>query len=378
MPELLKVMEDWKGYQSSHEVKKPENYEQKLKEAVDLIYNNNRLAPHKRDFLVKEAMTTSDFPLLLADTLYRSMLPAYQAIDPEWKKYVRIDKVNKLFPTIGAKRFAITGANARLDKILEKGEYKLVTKGESKYDIYAYKYGAKFDISWEMMLSDDLGAFSKLPTEFAWAAANTEHAEVVGRYANDLGTHGAGNLYDNATAGEINAGVLPLTIDNLATTIALMQAFRDPGGIPIRNRPKYLVVSDGGLEFEARNILTSTYRMNVDSGGAFPMANTIAQYGLQLVVDPWLSILGTAGFTKNSWYLFADPTFIAAIEADYLEGHETPEICMKSSDKVSVSGAPMSPMSGDFESDNILYRIRDCFGANKLDWRATFLNTVAD
>jgi len=376
--EFLKMTEDWKGYQPISEVQKPENYEQKLKEAVDLIYNNNRLAPHVREYRIKEALTTSDFPLLLADTLQRKMLDSYQAIVPEWQKYTRADKVNKLYPTVGGKRFAMTGANARLAKILEKGEYQLVTKGERKYDIYAYKYGAKFDISWEMMLSDDLGAFRNLPGEFAWAVANTDHSEVVDLYANDLGTHGAGNLYDATTAGEINAGALPLTVGNLQIAVSAMQAFRDEGGIPIRNRPKYLVISDGGLEFLARSILESTTIMNVDSGGTFPMSNPIMKYVLELVVDPWLSILGTAGFTKNTWYLFSDPTFVAAIETDRLEGHEAPEICMKASDKVSIAGAPLSSMSGDFESDNILYRVRDCFGANKLDWRATYINTVAD
>jgi hypothetical protein len=33
----------------------------------------------------------------------------------------------------------------------------------------------------------------------------------------------------------------------------------------------------------------------------------------------------------------------------------------------------MSAMSGDFASDNILYRVRVCAGACKLDWRATYM-----
>jgi len=61
-----------------------------------------------------------------------------------------------------------------------------------------------------------------------------------------------------------------------------------------------------------------------------------------------------------------------------LAGHEQPEICMKASDKVSLTGGPLSAMTGDFATDNILYRVRQCFGANKLDWRATYINTVAD
>jgi hypothetical protein len=57
---------------------------------------------------------------------------------------------------------------------------------------------------------------------------------------------------------------------------------------------------------------------------------------------------------------------------DYLLGHETPEICMKASDKVSVTGSPLSPFSGDFATDNIFYRVRIVCGGTQLDPRMTY------
>ena len=153
------------------------------------------------------------------------------------------------------------------------------------------------------------------------------------------------------------------------------------------NRAKYLVVPPA-LELTARQILTSTTkqwleyvtRAAASAATVYPMptTNVIAQYGLELIVEPWLSIAGLDGYTANTWYLFAEPRNIAAIECDYLEGHERPEICMKASNKVTIGGGAIGPMTGDFATDNIFYRVRQCFGANKLDWRATFLNTVAD
>jgi hypothetical protein len=51
---------------------------------------------------------------------------------------------------------------------------------------------------------------------------------------------------------------------------------------------------------------------------------------------------------------------------------------MKSSDKVAIGGGgEISPMDGDFATDNVIYRVRECFGANKLDWRATYANIHA-
>ena len=45
---------------------------------------------------------------------------------------------------------------------------------------------------------------------------------------------------------------------------------------------------------------------------------------------------------------------------------------MKASDKVTVTGDPMSPFSGDFATDNIFYRVRDVHGGTQLDPRYAF------
>lgn len=384
--DFMHLMEDWKGYGALSDVNRGEGYEQKLKETIDLLSNDKKLPAYKHESLIREAMTTSDFPYLFGDVMDRQMLAVYKPIEPTWRKYTKQGTVNRLYPLVGGRRFAIAGANNILAKVAEKGEYLATTKGLTKYDVYAYKYGAQFDISWETLLADDLGALKDTPSEFAWAALNTEHSEVVDLYANDLnilGSHALGDLYDDSTAGEINANTRALTIANLELTVRDMMSFRDANGMPIRNKPKYLVVPPN-LEFTARQILTSTTKYQLATGdadtlqGPFPTANVIAQVGLQLIVEEWLPIMGLSGFTDNTWYLFANPSDIAAIEVDFLSGHEKPEICMKASDKVTVGGGAINPLSGDFATDNIFYRVRECFGANKLDWRATFINTVAD
>jgi len=380
--ELLQLIEDWKGYSVLSEIRRPEGYEQRLKETIDLLSNARGIANFRHEYQIREAMTTSDFPLLFGDVLDRQVLASYKAVDPVWKKIVRMGTVNRLFPHVGGKRFAIHGGNAVLPVVAEKGEYLARSKSEVKYDVYAYKRGAQFDISWETLLADDLGALKDTPEVFAWAAINTEHWLATSTYAGDLGTHGANNLYDDVTGNEINSGVLPLTIRNLEATVAAMHMFRDRSlTIPIKNRPKYLVVPPR-LEFTARQILTSASKMWVEhitragydpaeTQMPYPTTNVIAQYGLELIVDPWLPLVDT-DYGDYSWYLFADPKDIAAIEVDHLTGHARPEICMKASDKVTIGGGPIGPMSGDFATDNILYRVRVCVGANKLDWRATY------
>ena len=299
MAEFMSVIEGWDGYHALSDMKKPEGWDRQIKEVASLVFNTEGMPVHRQRFLLQESLGTANFPYLFGDVLDRQVLASYQAIEPEWKKYMKVNTVNRLYPLVGGRRFAIQNSGMILTEVPPKGEYTALQKTEEKYDVYARKYGNQLDIEWEAILADDLGALKNTPTEMAWLAANTEHYLAVNCYANDIGTHVANaNLYEVG----VNSGVLPLTVANLQTTVGLMQAIRHPSGQPMRNRPKYLVVSDGGLEFTARQILTSasltTLYPEADEGGPFsyPTANVIAQYGLQLVVDPWLSIAGTAGW----------------------------------------------------------------------------------
>jgi hypothetical protein len=378
--ELMKLMGDWGGFVALNEIQKGEGYEQKLKETVDLLSNARGLPSHKWEYLLREALTTSDFPYLFGDVLDRQVLAQYKATESTWKKYTRTSTVPRIYPQIGGYRFAVTGGDQRLDEVAEKGEYLASDRSEARYTLYVRKYGRQFDISWEAMINDDLDALKDTPMRFAKAAIRTEQYNVINQYADDDGTHAAGNLYDKLTAGEINGSVALLTIANLEAGLEAMASWLDAGGSPIYNRAKYLVVPPA-LEMTARQILTSATKMWLDhvtraaasAATLFPMptTNVVSQMGLELIVEPWLPVVDATN-GNTAWYLFADPSDIAALEAGFLRGHERPEICMKASDKVTVGGGAITPMSGDFATDNVFYRVRHVFGVTELDWRATY------
>jgi len=197
------------------------------------------------------------------------------------------------------------------------------------------------------------------------AAVRTEHRIVTGLYARNA------VMYTGAHA---NMVATALSIAALEAGLQAMAAQTDANGEPIQNRAKYLVVPPA-LEMTARQILTSATKVwsdNAAGPAAYPTNNVVAQMGLNLIVDPYLPIIDpTDGAT--GWYLFADPKDIAALEVAHLQGHERPEICMKASDKVTVGGGAINPMSGDFATDNVFYRVRLVFGGTRLDYRATYM-----
>ncbi len=378
--ELMKLMESWEGYVSASDTGRRFS-DAEIVACIDLLSNATNLPAHKHEYLLREALTTSDFPLLFGDVLDRQMLAHYKATEPVYKAFTKMGTVPRISPQVGGYRFSMSGGDGVLAKVAEKGEYLASDRVEKRYAISVDKYGRQFDVSWEAMINDDLDALKDTPLRFATAAQRTESSVVAAIYANDAGgaaTHAASGLLYSTVAAELNETAGALTIAFLEQGIEAMAAFTDVGLNPIHVRPKFLVVPPA-LEMTARQILTSSEKRYTGgaAGTAWPTTNVLPQYGLQLTIDPYLpaaaTAKGTGASANTQWYLFADPREVAAMEAAYLRGHERPEICMKASDKVTIGGGPINPMAGDFATDNIFYRVRLVFGAARMDWRGTYM-----
>lgn len=376
MSEFLEMMEAWNGYSG---VRRGTIDESAMASALDLIQNKAGFSPRRHAAILEEAIVTTDFPYLFGQVIDRQLLANYRGLDADWKSYMKVATVPD-FNTV--RREKLHGTDERLPVVPEKGEYQPSTPTNCRYTYNVKKYGRQFDISWESMVNDSLGAFQDVPQRMALAASRSEYYFATSLFAAATGD-GNANLY-GATITDCgqaitNLGVLPLTIGNLETTLGLMAAQTNPAGEPLGIRGKHLVVPPA-LETTARNILTSALKQwtEIGAGAGVPMptANVLPQMGIQMHVNHYLPVIDTT-HGNTGWYLFADPMEVAALEFGYLRGHETPEIVMKSSDKVMPSGASVSPFSGDFATDNIMYRVRHVFGGTPMDPRATYLQSGA-
>lgn len=379
MPEtFMEIKGEWDNY---HPLRGRRIDESALLQAKRLLQNADRLPPHAHEYLLKEAITTSDFPYLFGHIIDRTMLGMYaEPINPlfDWHDYVRMAPGGiKDFNTV--RREKLHGMDDDLEEIGEKGEYLATKPINCRYEYALKKYGRQFDISFESMVNDQLGAFSTVAQRFANAAKRKEFRIVTGLFSSATGPNTAlyGATITDCTQALTNRGTLPLTIANLETTINLMAAQTDPLGTPLGIMPKYLVVPPA-LQYQARAILTSALKQwtEVGAGGGIPVptANvmTSQETGLNLKVNKWLPVIDTSGNAGTTWYLFADPAEVAAMEVGYLRGEVGPEIVMKASDKVAIGGGLMDPFSGDFATDNIMYRVRLIMGGGQMDPRATY------
>ncbi|NAZ38318.1 HK97 family phage prohead protease, partial [Rubellimicrobium sp. CFH 75288] len=126
--------------------------------------------------LVTRALhTTSDFPIILGDTVGRVLRDAYQAAPSGIRRLGRqttardFRAVNKI----------MLGEAPLLEKLNEHGEIKAGTMAEAREAYKVETWARKIGITRQVLVNDDLGAFSDLARRMGQAAAETEARILV-------------------------------------------------------------------------------------------------------------------------------------------------------------------------------------------------------
>lgn len=293
--------------------------------------------------LVTRALhTTPDFPIILGDTVGRVLRDAYQAAPSGIRRLGRqttardFRAVNKI----------MLGEAPLLEKLNEHGEIKAGTMAEAREAYKVETWARKIGITRQVLVNDDLGAFSDLARRMGQAAAETEARILV-----TLLEAGSGNgptLSDGKTlfhADHGNKAGTGAAISD-ATLSAARLALRTQKGIEdrtIRVTPRNLLVPPA-LETTAEKWLASIAPATAADVNPFSGS-------LSLVVEPRLT-------SATRWYVTADPGEIDGLEFAYLSGAEGPQV-------ESRSG---------WDVDGVEIRVILDFGAGFIDHRGWFMN----
>jgi hypothetical protein len=311
-----------------------------------------------------EAMSTSDFPLLFADSLDRQLYGAYQATPATWMNYARSATVNDFR---NVKRFATSGIRGLLSKVNELAEHERRAQTEAVYEYRVDKYEAGFALSWETMVNDDLDAFSRLPQDLADSARDSEEEFVTRLFAD---ANGPDATFYTTANGNVLAGNPPLSRDSLQDAITQLMQRTDERGNPIAITAVELVVGPG-LALQANEILdTREYRLIDASGNEQIISGNGVAANLRRSVNFWIPFVVTAaGVANTAWWLFASPsTGRPAIEFGRLRGYEAPALFEKVSDSRRIGGG-LEPWSFDTESAE--KKIKHVYGGTLIDPRST-------
>ena len=297
-----------------------------------------------------EALSTSDFPLLIGHGLDALLLASYQSIEPEWHKYIHVGNPVRDFRPV--ERFRATRGAGLLTEQGESGNIKYDSQAEAKYSFKARVFAGARAITWPMLVNDDLDAVKRAPEDLAWQAANTEYWFVSSQFVANT------TLFAVSGDGRPTGGnrlTLPFNGPNLKTSLAQFAKFRDDSSVPMLNRPKYLV-HPPALRMDVREVLNSALVMpgggNTES--RVPESNVL-QNILEPVENPWIPYLDpTHGDT--SWYIFSDLNDGWAMDVSVLQGYEAPALFMKAPERIRLTGG--ESIDGSFDNGGTAYGVQ--------------------
>lgn len=282
--------------------------------------------------------STSDFPLILGNTINRSLRAAYEEIPQTWLPLGRQNN----FTDFRERTSVALGEASRLERVREGGEYKYGTLPEEGSTMRAEKWGKIIAYTWEMMVNDDLGAFDKVPLALANSARQTESDVVWDLFITDRKWSDNANLF-SAGHGNLAGTASQITIASLQ---AARTAMRTQKGIDkktfINVEPRYLVV--GPLNELAAYQLTSSAYTPINNATINPVYNS----QLIVIVEPRI--------TDYSWFLVGSNA--ETFEYGYLDGE----------------GGMTTDTREGFEVDGVEVKARLVFGAGWVDYRGAYKN----
>lgn len=284
--------------------------------------------------------TTSDFPYILANVANKSLRNGYTAAQRTFTAFCR----RTTLPDFKQASRVQLGEAPVLKEVNEHGEFTYGTIGEGREVYNLVTFGRIVAVTRQVIINDDLSAFTRIPAMMGGAAANLEsntiYAILTGNplmgdgYALFSTEHnnfqGAGSAPDVSTIGAGMVAIGSQTgLDSDDTTYLNLQG-------------RYLI---GGWQ-------THTVRAQYTSANFQPTG--------QSGVNPYTGLIPItdARITDTSWYIAADPSQIDTIEYAYLDGQE---------------GVYTETRVG-FEVDGVEIKARHDFAAKAIDHRGLYRN----
>lgn len=289
--------------------------------------------------------STSDFALILGNLTNTTLLSAYEAWPSTWRPFVATTDAPN-FKAMHALK--LSGSPDLMDKD-ENGEYAIAQLKEGGESYKVITKGRRIALTREMIINDDLRAFTRIPKLFGAAAKRMETAAVYSLFGATMADGKALFHADHKNLAGTGGGI---TSDTLSAGRTSMRNQEGLNGEDVDVIAAFLLTPTT-METEAEIILRSTSLPEADlsAGVHNPWAGKLTN-----ISDPALDAL-----SETAWYLAAHPDQAPLIEVAFLEGEEQPYV----EEQI------------DFNSDALITKVRHDFGAGLADHVGGYKNPGA-
>ena len=300
-----------------------------------------------RDEVATRALhSTSDFPEILSAVTNKTLRQAYEAYPRTFMLFCR----QVLATDFKSMHRVQLGEAPQLLEVGESGEFKRGTLGESKESYRVKTYGRVVAITRQVLINDDLDAFTRIPAMYGNSIAQLESDVVCGIItANPAMADGTALFHTNHKNLAGTGAALAVDAVGAARAAMALQTGLDKKTV-LNIRPAFLIVP-AALELKAEQLVAQNLVPAATSGVVPQSIRTLSP-----ISEPRLDAA-----SATAWYLAASPNQIDTIEYAYLEGQQ---------------GAYIETRNG-FDVDGVEIKCRLDFGAKAIDWRGLYKNPGA-
>jgi hypothetical protein len=298
-------------------------------------------------------MTTSDFSNLVGSVGQRTLRDGYAATTRTFETFAR----RTTAPDFRAMNRISMGDAPKLEKVNEHGEYKRGALSEAVESYRIETWGKVVPITRQVIVNDDLDAFTRLPQRLGASAANLENDVVYSLILANAAMGDGTALFHSNHGNLAGSGAAP-SVATLGTARTAMRMQVGLGGASALNIAPAVMLVPASLEVAVAQLFTTI--TPAQTSNAIP---DIIRNGLQVVSEPRLdtgvTVRGvTYAGSLVAWYLFADKAQYDTVEYAYLEGDEAVRIETRNG----------------FDIDGVEIKASMDFGAKFIDWRGVYKN----
>lgn len=296
--------------------------------------------------ILELALTTADYPNLLANAANKILQPDYEHATPTY----RLLAERQDLPDFKTASVLKAGDFPVPLQVAEEGEIKLGSFSEAKDTFALATYGRRLLFAFQSIVNDDLGAFARIMRSAAVRLADFENALWFALLTSGSGagpTLGDSVALFHTTHANLTSSGTAISVDSLGVGRAMMRKQTSLDGLKLNIVPRYILTSPD-KETLARQY-TTVIGANVAPASQNPWAGT-----LEPIADANLT-------TANPWYLFADPMRAPVSVYGYLQGQAGPNVATRQG----------------FEVLGVEMRVALHFGVAFTDFRGAYRNAGA-
>ncbi|MDN4611947.1 phage major capsid protein [Arthrobacter burdickii] len=331
--------------------RKAPTHQERVFEAARLFKAGKSGADYFKQATLLEALSTSDFPVLLGQAFSKQAVTAQKDAVKEFEPLlvdITVDDFNR-------HKLVDLWSGDAFETVKQGEEYKGGTLSETELTHGNGKHGKSYGLTWELRRSRDFSALANFPKFLGNGSIKGQNNKVADLLVKDNG-------WNTALFGAVKT--LAFTPENLDAAIKEL-AVRENHRGELVDVSDLVLVHGPALRTEVNRVLRSTeLEMQVTDGSK--VTKTRVQNPFSNVVTPLESrtVGQRLGSGQNTaWALVQGKSSdLPSIIRTLLSGEETVDIRVKRDQGASVGGGDLPVEAGSFNDDTIWFRGRDVYG----------------